>query len=107
MAFFDRFDICEAYAQYDILYGPTEYAQRLREIDFRLGCLARLENMNENAKEIFGRLVIKHNRLYTAYGRYQKRNPKAPQWPGTYNMPQGERAWLKSVGALEACEVMV
>jgi hypothetical protein len=62
--------------------------------------------MSEEAKAIYGRLVREHNRLYVGYGRYQKRNPKAPSWPGTNNM-RNVRDWLKSVGALAAVEAMV
>lgn len=105
--YFDRFDICEAYYMYDVLYNPTKYAAKLRRLDFRPSPTIRLEDLSENAKEIFGALVRRHNRLYTGYTRYQKRNPAAPSWPGTNNMRNGERAWLESIGALAAVESMV
>jgi hypothetical protein len=108
MPYFDRFDICEAYAFYDMLWGPTEYGAQLRRIGFRLSPIARLETLDENAKAIFGSLVRKHNRLYVAYERFHRRSPNAPAWPGTLNMPRGDvRAWLKSQGILSAVESMV
>lgn len=104
--YFNRWDICEAYWWFDTLWGPTEYAVRLRAINFRPGVISRMEDMGENAKAIYGRLVREHHRLYVGYTRYQKRNRKAPQWPGTRNMVSVV-SWLKSVGAYEAVLAMV
>jgi hypothetical protein len=103
---FDRWAICEAYYWYDTLWGPTPYGARLHAIRFSPGICARLESMSEEGKAIYGRLVREHNRLYIGYTRYQKRNPSAPQWPGTNNM-RSVRDWLRSVGALDAVETMV
>jgi hypothetical protein len=103
---FDRWDVCEAYYWLDTLWGPTPYGIRLHRLRFSLGVCARLESMNENAKAIYGRLVREHHRLYVGYTRYQKRNPRAPMWPGTNNM-RSVSEWLRSIGALEAVESMV
>jgi hypothetical protein len=103
---FNRFDICEAYALYDMLWGPTEYGVRLHRIQFRMSPLRTLENASEEVKRIYGSLVRKHNRLYVAYERYHRRNPKSPMWPGTQNMRGGASAWLRSIGVLEAVELL-
>ncbi len=106
--YFDRFDICEAYAMFDMLWGPTPYGQRLYRMRFKASVFASLEGMTENSKAIYGALVRKHHRLLTGYERYAKRNRNAPSWPGTRNMPRGDvRAWLASIGALDAVEAMV
>jgi hypothetical protein len=103
---FNRWHVCEAYYWYDTLWGPTPYGARLHAIGFSPGCGARLEDMEPEAKAIYGRLCREHHRLYIAYGRYQKRNRNAPQWPGTNNM-RSVRAWLESIGALAAVETMI
>lgn len=103
--YFNRFDVCEAYYWYDVLWSPTEYGARLHKIGFRPSCLARLKNMSENAKTIYGKLVRENHRLYIGYNRYQRRNPNAPMWPGTANM-RNVREWLARVGALAAVEAM-
>lgn len=103
--YFDRHDICAAYAMYDLLWGPTPYGSRVRRVGFRLGYDASLEKLSENSKAIYGRLVREHNRLYVAFSRFQKRNRNAPQWPGTYNMPGNDpRRWLQKKGLLAAVE---
>jgi len=104
--YFDRFDICEAYAMYDMLWGPTEYAARLHRIKFRASPLRSLENMSENAKEIYGRLVREHQRIYIAWERYQRRkHARKLAWPGTRNMPGGDPyRWLRKQGLLTAVE---
>ena len=107
--YFDRFDICAAYYMYDILWNSTAYAAKLRRIGYRPSCSEEfLENLSENAKEIYGALVRRHNRLYVCWERYARRNPNAPAWPGTDNMPRRDaRAWIKSLGVLRAVESMV
>ena len=104
--YFNRFDICEAYAMYDTLWGPTEYGARLHRIRFRPGVLFSLENMSENAKEIYGKLVRENQRIYIAWERFQRRThaPKQP-WPGTSNMVGNDpRRWLRNQGLLAAVE---
>lgn len=104
---FNRFDICEAYALYDILWGPTEYAARLRRIQFRPSPSLTLETASDEVKAIYGRLVREHNRLYIAYERYARRNRNARPWPGTQNMRRGAREWLRSCGLLDAVQTYV
>lgn len=103
---FDRWAIAQAYYWYDVLWGPTPYGSRLHGIGYKPACSERLEDLEPLAKEIYGRLVREHNRLYVGYTRYQKRNPDAPQWPGTRNM-RSVRDWLSGIGALAAVESMV
>ena len=109
MSHFDRFDTCAAYWMYDILWNPTEYAPRLRRLGYKPSYREEfLENLSDNAKEIYGALVKKHNALMVGFERYAKRNPDAPSWPGTRNMPRNDpSAWLKSQGILSAVESMV
>ncbi len=107
MAHFDRWDVCEAHYMFDVLWGPTEYGQRLRKIGYKPSCLSRLESMSDNAKEIYGHLVKDHNRIYVAFERYARRAPNAPSWPGTNNMPHGTIVWLESQGILDAVLSMV
>jgi len=102
---FDRFDVCEAFYMYDVLWGPTPYGARLHALKFRPSPTMSLEKLSENGKAIYGRLVRERERLYVGYTRYQKRNPRAPQWPGTNNM-RSVRDWLKTIGALAAVESM-
>jgi hypothetical protein len=102
---FDRCDICEAYYTYDALWGPTPYGARLRRMHFRPGILIALENLNENAKAIYGALVRREQRLYVGYERYYRRAPNPVPWPGTFNMPAGNvRVWLILKGLLKAVE---
>ncbi len=109
MPHFDRFDICSAYHMYDILWNPTEYAARLRRLNFRPSHSEEfLEGLSENAKEIYGALVLKHERIHVAWERYARRNPNAPRWPGTNNMPGNDpRAWMESQGLLRAVETYI
>ena len=109
MAYFDRFDICAAYWMFDILWNPTEYSPRLRRLGYAPSYREQfLENLSDNAKEIYGALVRRHHALMVGFERYAKRNPIGPKWPGTYNMPRGDtRAWLASQGILTAVESMV
>lgn len=106
---FDRFDICAAYHMFDVLWGPSDYAAKLRRLRYRPSVREEyLEHLSENAKEIYGALVLRHHRLLVGFERYARRNQSAPSWPGTNNMPRGDvRAWLKSIGALSAVESMV
>ena len=62
--YFDRFDICEAYFVYAMLYHEGQFSKeyaifgRLERIGFRASPLLNDENdLNENAREIFERLV--------------------------------------------------
>jgi hypothetical protein len=105
---FNRFDVCEAYAMYALLYAPeSEISQRLHKIGFRLGNTASLGNLSIEAKEIYGRIVKRNNRLIVGFERLHKRHPEvAGMWPGTYNIPGGDvRKYLQKKGILEACEM--
>lgn len=110
MAYFDRFDICEAYAMYATLWAPEPHKinARLRRLQFRPRVTMALENLSENSKEIYGALVKKHERLYVGFERLSRRMPECPAWPGTANMPRGDvRTWLKSKNLLPAVESLV
>lgn len=109
MPYFNRFDICAAYYMYNTLWGPTPYGAKLNRLKYRPAPSEQfLEILSENAKEIYGSLVRKHQALYVAYERYARRNPNAPSWPGTNNMPGNDpHAWMKSHGILSAVESMV
>jgi hypothetical protein len=100
----NRFDICEAYALYDTLWGPTPYGSRLRKIGFRAAPSLSLETASAEVKAIYGRIVRAHNRLYVAYDRYARRNPRALAWPGTRNMPRGASAWVRDAGLTAAID---
>lgn len=104
-------DMMFACAWYATLWGPTYgREERIGRIArrVRLGCLARLENEDSGVKMAYGRLVREYQSLYTGFQRLARRYPDVtPSWPGTRNMPNGTRAWLKSQGLLEAVESMV
>jgi hypothetical protein len=107
---FDRFDICAAYNMYGLLWDSgRKYSAALHRLKYRPAHSEEyLEGLSENAKEIYGALVRKHERIFVAWERYAKRNRNAPSWPGTFNMPgQDPYAWLKSQGLLSAVESMV
>jgi len=105
--YFNRFDVCEAYALYDMLWGPTPYGCRLYNLGYRSRILLDLDTANENVKAIYGGFVRRHNRLYIAYSRYSRRNSHAQKWPGTNNMKTGAYGWLRERGLLEAMEMYV
>lgn len=109
MAYFNRFDVCSAYWMYNVLWNPTNYAARLHRIGYKPSYREEfLENLSVNAKEIYGALVLRHERIHVAWERYARRNRNAPSWPGTNNMPGNDpRAWLKAQGILTAVESMV
>lgn len=106
MCYFNRWNVVEAYYWYDVLWAPSEYSARLHALRFRPGGSARLENADEDVKSIYGRLVMKHNRLWIGYERYRRRHPSAPSWPGTQNMRCSAREWLQAHGLLDAVRMM-
>jgi hypothetical protein len=103
---FDRWNTAEGYYWFDVLWGPTDYGERLDRMGFRPGACAKFESADADVKEIYGRLVMRHHRLFVGYERYHRRNPKSPSWPGASNMPRGMWRWLESVGALDAVLLM-
>ena|ERR1700722_782717 len=112
MPVFNRFDVCEAYAAFALLWGPqTPISVRLHRIRYSLPYNWRLEDMSENAKEIYGMCVKTHNRygrLLVGFERLQRRAPDvAGSWIGTNNMPGGNvRTYLQGRGLLAAVECM-
>jgi hypothetical protein len=105
---FDRFDICEAYYMYDVLWGPTPYGARLHRMKYKPHHSLDLDTMSENAKAIYGALVRRHQRLYVGYERYYRRASNPIPWPGIMNMPAGNaRVWLILRGLLKAVESYV
>jgi hypothetical protein len=110
MSYFDRYDICEAYAAYAQLWAPIRNIdERLHRIGFRLSPCFSLEGMSENAKEIYGGLVRRNERLLVGFKRLYRRRPElAGSWPGTYNIPGGDvRRYLQTKGILNAVEALV
>lgn len=86
MCYFDRFDVCEAYAVYSMLYGPrSDIDARLRRVEFcPAPALSGPDHLTENGKVIFGGLVRRSEREYVAYERLHRRRPDVfPAWPGS------------------------
>ena len=94
MSYFDRFDICNAYMMYALLWGSdrdhytNHISVRLSAIKYRPAHSEEcLEGMSENAKEIYGRLERKHHANHVAYERLHRRAPSVfPAWPGSNNL---------------------
>ena len=108
---FDRLDICAAYHMYASLWGHDTYTYginaRLRRIHYSPGFGGlKFEHMSENAREIYGALECRNQRLYVGYNRLARRG-KLPGWPGTAHMLGGPRLWLSNVGLLAAVESRV
>lgn len=61
--YFDRFDVCEAYYVYAMLHHGGQYSKeyailgRLARIQFRADYLNGPEDLQENAREIYEKLV--------------------------------------------------
>ena len=64
--YFDRFDICEAYFMYALLWGDLDIngksiGSRLNKIKFKARpSLRRASDLEDNALEIFNKLVDKY-----------------------------------------------
>jgi hypothetical protein len=97
---FNRWDVCDAYALYALMWGPTEYGARLHKIGYHNPEVS-FESVSPEAREIYGRLVRKHERLYVAHCRYSRRRFKCETWPGTANMFPTVRGWLDRHGLLK------
>jgi hypothetical protein len=106
---FDRFDICNAYFMYSILWGHDSYTNgiqsRLRRIGYRPARSEEyLEGMSENAKAIYGALVRRHQGDFVAYERLYRRQPEVfGPWPGTNNCGS-VRSFLRARGLERAIE---
>lgn len=107
---FDRWDICNAYFMYAMLWGHDSYTRgierRLDEIGYRpRGNDEYLERMTPNAKAIFGALERRRHGDLVAYDRLHRRHPDVfPAWPGT-NAVGSVRRFLQSMGLERALEV--
>lgn len=66
MPYFNRFDICEAYYVFAMLYHGGQWSKeyrifgRLQRIKYEPRNLNDERDLNENAKEIFLKLVYSH-----------------------------------------------
>ena len=65
--YFDRFDICAAHFMFAMLWHDGQWGEiygkfgQLERIKFRPSpCLGEPKNLNENAREIYRQLVVKH-----------------------------------------------
>lgn len=103
MPYFDRFDVCAAYGVYASDYGGDAYANsvgcRLSRLRFKPSCSEEtLDGLTDNAKEIYGRIVVRQNGDYVAYERLHRRAPHVfPAWPGNRNVGE-PRAFVKRLG---------
>ncbi len=103
MCEFNRWDVVSAYYWYSVLWGPTQYDKRLHMLKYKPSVFACLEDADYVTKLIYGRLVMRHQRLYIGFNRLYKRKKVKNDWPGTYNMPGNDiERWLKGKGLLEA-----
>ena len=63
---FDRFDVCEAYYQFAVLYHGGQFSPvyrifgRLSRIDYSPGMGSGVESLSKNAREIFDALIDRH-----------------------------------------------
>jgi hypothetical protein len=94
---FNRWDVCEAYALFADLWGPNEYGARLHKLKYHNPYLC-LETASPEVKQIYGRLVRKHERLYVAHCRYSRRRFGRETWPGTAHMWPTVKGWLDRHG---------
>jgi hypothetical protein len=91
----NRFDVCEAYALFAMLWGSrNDIDARLRRIGFRISPLASLEKSSEETKTVYAGLVRRHEGTWTGMSRILRRLDL--RWPGSYNLP-GLGMWDKCV----------
>lgn len=91
-------DYLFACAWYDMLWGPSKYGALVHRYRVNVGCDARFEKADEEVKRIFGKLTLRHNRVYVGFERLRRRARDRLgklEWPGTRHMPEGARAWVR------------
>jgi hypothetical protein len=99
---YSREAILVAHAWYASHWGPCSSSRALRIVRFGWG--SRFEHETSDVKEAYGCIVRREHALYIGFRRLERRarGRLAVTWPGTSNLRQGERAWLRSVGLLGA-----
>lgn len=109
---FNRWDIMAAYNVYSQLWGWDAYTHgiqaRLVRLRYRDPSAETLEALTPNAKEIYGRLVRRHQGHSVAYDRLHRRRPDVfPAWPGTDNVGSYARYVRQRLGINPAALDMV